>query len=523
MIMKPKRTMLSVLIFVTSLAMTLPLKADPDQVVEAFGNSFNQENGEAAAVEHEADAKAWFYDAGLGLFLHWGIYSLMEQEPSWCMLKSHMNRGGPFFHPEKYYAMAEKFDPQHYNPGEWLEAAKQAGFTYAVLTTKHHDGYALWPSEHGEMNSGIFLDGRDLVKPFVEACRANGLRVGLYFSGVDWYHEDFPRHADRITQPGLDYTYEDIDYSQWRRWDKEEETDPATVEKRLNQFYDYAQAQLRELLTNYGKIDLLWFDGFPVEWFTEELPALRREFHGKSRERIAGIHKMIVELQPDIVINNRAAGMPADFQTPERGDGTFLPGDSWILKSEQWRRKWELCNLWSRGGGWGYSADGVPKGRDRNSAEWVLRRLAQCRAKGGNMLTNSAPTPNGKQPASFYRGCEELAAWMEHSRVSVIGAGALDDDWEKYSDDDWGPCLVQSVEFTAVPVTTGKDVWYLHIFPNNKSENIVLRNLPFDADKVILLRTGQALDFQKTDDGLNIVVPADVRTTLNDVVVVYWK
>ncbi len=505
--MKPKRTMLSVLTFVTSLAMILPIKADPDKEVEAFGNSFNQENGAATDVEHKADAKAWFYDAGLGLFLHWGIYSLMEQQPSWCMFKGHMNRGGPFYHPEKYYAMAEKFDPQHYNPGEWLEAAKQAGFTYAVLTTKHHDGYALWPSEHGEMNSGIFLDGRDLVKPFVEACRANGLRVGFYFSGVDWYHEDFPRHVDTATKPGLDYTYEGIDYTQWRRWDEEEENDPAAVEKRLNQFYDYAQAQLRELLTNYGKIDLLWFDGFPVEWFPME-SVLRNQFHAKSRARMVGIHEMIVELQPDIVINNRSIGMPADFHTPERGDGTFVPADSYIFKSPQWRRKWELCNLWSRGGGWGYSSDGIPKANDRNSSEWLLRILAQCRAKGGNMLTNSGPTPNGKQPASFYRGCEELAAWMEHSRVSVIGAGALDDDWEDYS---------------AVPVTTGKDVWYLHIFPNNKSENIVLRNLAFDADKVTLLRTGQALDFQKTDGGLNIVVPADLRTTLNDVVAVYWK
>ena len=120
-----------------------------EDVVEEYGNSFNKVSGQAKASSAD-DGKAWFYDASLGLFLHWGIHSLMEQQPSWCMLKMYMDRGDTFFHPEKYYSMAPKFDPQAYDPDKWLAEAKKAGFTYAVMTTKHHDGYALWPSKYGE-------------------------------------------------------------------------------------------------------------------------------------------------------------------------------------------------------------------------------------------------------------------------------------------------------------------------------------------------------------------------------------
>jgi alpha-L-fucosidase len=389
--------------------------------------------------------------------------------------------------------MANKFDPQIYDPDKWMVAAKMAGFTYAVMTSKHHDGYALWPSNYGEMNSGKFLNGRDLLKPYVEACRKNGLRAGFYFSGIDWYHKDFPRWAARTTKNGLNYAIDGIDYSQWRRWPDD---DAAEVERHLNGFYDYAKGQLRELLTNYGKIDVLWFDGFPMDW-----PKSLKDHRKMVKARLEDIHKMIIELQPGIVINNRAYGIPADFQTPERGDGTFPPDDYHIFHSDEWKRKWELCTIW--GSHWGYKADRIYR-----SSEWVIRRLAECRARGGNFLLNSGPTPNGKQPAMFYERCEEIASWMEHSRVSVIRAGALENDWKYHSN---------------VPVTTGEDVWYLHIFPRNKTNKIELENISDQPDRVILLRTGQELQYQKNGGDMSITVSAEMRSELDDVVAVYWK
>ncbi len=138
----------------------------------------------------------WFENAGLGLFIHWGISSNSPKgnsEISWAMIRNlpwdPKNTGT--LTPTEYFKLAEQFDPQNYDPDKWLAAAAKAGFRYAVMTTKHHDGYALWPSEYGEYSTRQYLDGRDLVRPYVEACRKNGLKVGLYYSPPDWY---FRRH-----------------------------------------------------------------------------------------------------------------------------------------------------------------------------------------------------------------------------------------------------------------------------------------------------------------------------------------
>jgi alpha-L-fucosidase len=126
----------------------------------------------------------WFKTAGLGLFMHWGIHSTAGIQPSWTMIKDYERI---YYPPEKYFALAEKFDPHHYDPDKWMLAAKQAGFSYAVLTAKHHDGYALWPTQFGNFSTRQYLNGRDLLQPYVEACRKYGLKVGFYFSQRDWH------------------------------------------------------------------------------------------------------------------------------------------------------------------------------------------------------------------------------------------------------------------------------------------------------------------------------------------------
>src|SRR4030042_999706 len=139
----------------------------------------------------------WFPQAGMGLFMHWGIHSVAGIQPSWAMIKDYPLGGDPRFHPpEKYYALAKEFNPQHYDPNRWMEAAAKAGHQYAVLTAKHHDGYALWPTRYGDLSTRQYMDGRDLLAPYVEACRRYGLKVGFYFSPPAWHYPGFPGIID---------------------------------------------------------------------------------------------------------------------------------------------------------------------------------------------------------------------------------------------------------------------------------------------------------------------------------------
>lgn len=198
----------------------------------------------AVVMPNPSPKAQWFPDASLGLFMHWGIHSVVGAQPSWDMI-SNYRYGGKVAPPDKYYALAEQFSPQNYDPDKWLKAAREAGFTYAVLTTKHHDGYALWPSKYG-IGTKQYMNGRDLLKPYVDACRANGLKVGFYFSPRDWHY------------PGLMHPSEFDDNT---RKNILPITDPAANYRNFEQFLGFVLAQIEELLTRYGKIDILWLDG----------------------------------------------------------------------------------------------------------------------------------------------------------------------------------------------------------------------------------------------------------------------
>ena len=189
----------------------------------------------------------WFPEAGFGLFMHWGIHSVAGIEPSWSMKKNVPFISDPDkekYYGKNYYKLLTKFNPQNYDPDKWIKAAAEAGMTYAVLTVKHHDGYKLWPSEYGEMSTKQYMNGRDLIRPYIDACRKYGLKVGFYFSPVDWSYPNYPISLDRnipfMFPPG---------------WDNKKN------EAAFEDFYRYTVGQLSEILTRWGKIDLIWFDG----------------------------------------------------------------------------------------------------------------------------------------------------------------------------------------------------------------------------------------------------------------------
>lgn len=397
----------------------------------------------------------WFPDAGFGLFMHWGIHSVVGIQPSWAMIA-----GYPYgtdrteYHGKGYYTLLKKFDPQHYDPDKWIEAAVKAGMTYAVLTVKHHDGYALWPSEYGKMSTKQYMHGRDLIRPYVEACRKHGLKVGLYFSPRDWGYPGYPVSL--------------VNGQPYRN--------PRTREQNqqdFDRFYEYTVGQLSEILTRYGKIDLLWFDGMGWEGI--------RDIH--TEEILAWVRL----LQPHIVINDRWGNGVGDYRTPE----VNMPDEA----PEGW---WENCVIWS--GHWGYSPDMVIE-----SSAWVLEKLAVIRSWGGNLLLNIGPAPDGTMRPGYYARTSELARWMEHSRESLFGAGPVR-NWK---------------QFSPVPITRRENRWYIHVLPKHRGP-VELQGVP-QPEKAELLRTGKAVTCTWEGSKLSLNLSGDMRTGLDDVIVLTWK
>jgi alpha-L-fucosidase len=336
----------------------------------------------------------WFGMAGLGLFIHWGISSVHGGiDISWGMMANTPwdadAKNSNKITPTEYFRLAERFDPDEYDPDRWLASAAKAGFRYAVMTTRHHDGYAMWPSEHGDFGTRTHLGGRDLVQPYVEACRRNGLKVGLYYSPPDWYWNRNHMSFNYGSSANSGRFPERPDFGLDHR--------PSVIQPKPEGWDDhycaYVRAQVIELLTRYVPVDLIWFDGGPAVMSIDEI----RRFN------------------PGIVVNPRMHGY-GDFKTPECRMPD-APIDGW----------WELCEIWPECS-WGYEKSG---GETYRPLDWVLGRLRQVRHWGGNYLINVGPRPDGTLPEAYYQRMAEFAAmggfqqlekkWRES--VEPTGAG----------------------------------------------------------------------------------------------------
>ena len=291
---------------------------------------------------------AWFRQARFGMFIHWGLYA-QQGRHEWAMQIEHW----PLHEYEK---LAPTWHPKPHAPREWAKLAKESGCRYMVMTTKHHEGFCLFNSALTDYNAVQQGPGRDLVQDYVDACREQGLRVGFYYSLMDWHHPDGIRSKTSL---------------------------PAR-----RRFVDYIHGQIRELLTNYGKIDILWYDvPFPLsaaEWESEQMNA------------------MALELQPDIIINNRNK-LPGDFGTPE---------EHIIVE----KRMWEACMTTNQS--WGYA----PLGQNWRTPWEVVDMLRTVASGGGNLLLNLGPAPDGSLPAQGKKLFREVGKWLDQYGVSIYDA-----------------------------------------------------------------------------------------------------
>jgi alpha-L-fucosidase len=371
---------------------------------------------------------AWFERARLGLFVHWGHGSRQGWELSWPLVG-----GAPNLHrcqdvpAATYHANARTFRPERDAAREWLAQAKRCGMEYAVLTTKHHDGFALWPSDAAAGSIADTAYGGDLVAEFVEATRAAGLRVGFYFSLCDWLHPDYPAFtdADRPYRFGMA---------------------PRPTQAQWTRFHAALCAQLRELLTRYGRIDLLWFDG---GWE-----------RSADTWRTAELVELIRTLQPDIVLNDRLPGA-GDYDTPEQ----FVP-------PEPPARPWETCLTMNESWAWN------PSDPDYKSARALVHTLCEVAGRGGRLLLNVGPRGDGTLAPEQAERLNAIARWMGAYGESIVGTTAGLAPWQFYG-----------------PSTRRDGRVYLHLLAR-PYDTIAVRGLPIRRVRgATELRTGAALDF----------------------------
>ena len=348
-------------------------------------------------IEARAERTRWFLQDRFGMFIHWGLYALLARG-EWVRSVERISN-------EDYQKYFEEFNPDHYDPKTWAKLARQAGMRYAVLTAKHHDGFCLFDSQLTGYKSTNTPCSRDLVREYVEAFRAEGLKVGLYYSLLDWHHPDYPAYGDRHHPMRANQAYKN----------------------RPQDFSRYIEAlhgQVRELLTNYGKIDLVWFD-FSYDRMSGET--------WKASELV----KMARSLQPGILIDNRLAGSGESNQVFAAKDPPIYSGDFACpeqiippegLMDEHGRSvPWEACMTLNRN--WGYAASD----KDFKIPQQVVRALVECVSKNGNMLLNVGPDARGEIPAECVEILGGVGVWINKNSASIYGCGQ-----SEFSKPDWG-------------------------------------------------------------------------------------
>lgn len=385
---------------------------------------------------------AWFTHDRFGMFIHWGLYA-MPARHEW--VKNHEKTP-----EEKYDKYFKYFNPDLFDAREWARQAKAAGMKYAVFTTKHHEGFCMFDSQYTDYKCTNTPAGRDLVREYVDAFRAEGLKIGFYYSLIDWHHPEFP-----------------IDMLHPRR------DDPDAYEQSKNRdvrkYAEYMRNQVTELLTNYGEISVLWFD---FSYSENNGVGDRAWMKGKGKDDWEA-EKLIAlarALQPGIIIDNRTE-IDQDLWTPEQ----FQPSD-WVRHPETGERvTWEACQTFS--GSWGYYRDE----QTWKNPEMLIRMLVNTVSCGGNLLMNVGPTSRGYFDERAQAALKVYADWMKYNSRSIYGCTMAE------------PGLVAPPDCRYTQSADGKRL-YLHIFAYPFS-HIQLKGLAGKVDYAQFLHDGSEVEF----------------------------
>lgn len=383
----------------------------------------------------KSDHKAWFREASLGMFIHWGPYAIWGRGEQ-VLFREKMNQ-------HVYADQACRWNPKHYDPKTWAKLAKRAGFKYAVLTTRHHDGYCMWDTSTTDYSSSSQAPRRDFAGEYVEAFRRAGLRVGLYYSLVDWR---FPAYFEG----------------------------PRNAPEGWRKFVGYCHEQVRELMSNYGKIDVFWFDG---NWPSPAQAWRARELVG-----------MIRRLQPDILINERLnvqrcePGHDDPALPPDSGEdfGDFSTPEQHITADPG--RLWESCNTstWRL---WGYT-----HGEQWHTPEKLLDMITDAAQQGGNLILNVGPDAQGRIPKPFDTRMTRIGRWLKQNGEAIYGTTPGD-----------------VCEFVTWGRQTrkGNNLYLIIRFWHNGG-TLTLGGLATRVKSATLLATGRRLAFTQTADHLII-------------------
>ncbi|NUQ23215.1 MAG: alpha-L-fucosidase [Saprospiraceae bacterium] len=412
---------------------------------------------------------AWWREARFGMFIHWGLYAIPAGEWGGATNYGEWIRHSAQIPLETYDQFVHQFNPTAFNAEAWVQMAKDAGMKYIVITSKHHDGFCLWDSKETDFDVASTPFRRDILKELADACRKiGGVKLCFYHSIMDWHHPD---------------------YTLRRGWEK----DRPLVGADRARFIIYLKNQLKELVTSYGDIGVLWFDGEWEEFWT----------HADGKD----LYNYVRSLKPDIIVNNRVdkgrggmAGMTSsseyagDFGTPEQEiPETGLPGVDW-----------ESCMTMNDN--WGYNKNDL----HFKTSEDLLRKLADIASKGGNFLLNIGPKADGTFPQQSIDRLRDIGAWMRLNGESIYGTSA-----SPFHHTDWGRVTQKSL---------GKNSrLYFHVFDWPKSGLLEVHNLGNTVTKAYLLAGGQAVPFRKKGFSLSLQLPAAAPDPVNTVIVVEIK